>query len=152
VCLFFAFNSQANITKDDITVTGQNEYSFTQTCKLLTKRESPLIEVLNISSLDCMGQAVNVSDFCYKIEVDNPFYVRAIIDRKDKKVICKSARRVIVKYECNRASKEKFCQDKQIGCYFLQEKLARRLKLVHSSVLPIVGKTYKELNCYFGKK
>ncbi len=151
-CLFFSFTVNAKVTKDEVYITGENEYTFKEACKLVTKRESPLIEALSVTSLDCMGTAITVSDFCFKKESSNAFYVRAVVDKKNKKVICKSARRVIVKYECDSPSKKKFCDDPQIGCYFLQEKLARRLKVVHSSVLPSSNKSHKELNCYFGQK
>lgn len=142
-CLFFVQNSESKIIKDDHYVIGSNEFSWTEVCQKITKRDSPLIEFASISTLDCMGEKVNVAKFCDQVEAANPFYTRALVSKYKRKVICQSAKRVVIKWECE-GSQDKYCKDLDIGCFLFKEKLARRLKLVHKSLTE-----KKFLNCYF---
>ncbi len=143
VCLFFSFSADAKFLKDDFTMTKNNSYSWQEVCKRLTRRESPLIEYQSIHELDCMGTKVDVMKFCEEIEVTNPFLARAVV-KKDKKVVnCQSGRTVIIKWQCQ-GREDKYCKDPEVGCFLFQEKLAKRLKIIHQSM---TDKKY--LNCYF---
>ena len=62
---------------------------------------------------------------------------------KNNKVFCQSAKRVVVKYECE-GNKDKYCNDVEVGCFLIKEKLAMRLKIAHQSLLQ-----NKVLNCHF---
>lgn len=149
-CLFFlSFSAHAKIIKDEVTVIEEKLFSYREVCKKLTKRDSPLMSYHSISKLDCMGDIINVGDFCDKQTQEDPYYVRAIINKKSQKVVCKSATRVRIKYECESKS-DKFCEDKEIGCYLFQEKLAKRLKTAHSSLISSGKK--RILNCHFTPK
>jgi hypothetical protein len=148
-CLFFVQPATAKILKDDKYITGQSEFSFSEACKYLTKRDSPLIEVANISTLNCMGKKTEIGRFCDHKEAANPYYIRGIVDTKNQKVICLSSKRVIIKYECE-GVEDQFCKDAEIGCFLLKEKLARRLKISHQSITNIDSPSKKKaLNCYF---
>lgn len=140
-CLFFAQFSFAKIIKDDHYSVGSKKYSWKEVCKKLVHRDSPLIEKVNISTLDCMGTKVSVFKFCDEVEGGNPYLSRAIVGKNV--VICHSAKRVIIKWECE-GKKDKYCKDKDIGCFLFKEKLARRLKLAHGSLVD-----NKYLNCYY---
>ena len=141
--LFFSSFVQAKIIKDDHYITGQKKFDWKQVCFKLTKRSSPLIEFKSIYELDCMGTTVNITPFCDETEAANPYYSRAIVSKTEKKVICQSAKRVVIKWECE-GKKDRYCRDSEIGCFLFKERLAKRLKLVHQS---ITDKKY--LNCYF---
>ena len=142
-CLFFGLIAEAKILKDDHYVIGEKKFSWVKVCKKLTKRESPLIESAGIGTLDCMGEKVEVVKFCDEVEQANPYFTRAKVIKSEKVISCLSARRVILKWECE-GKKDRYCRDPDIGCFLFKEKLARRLKLVHQSLTE-----EKYLNCYF---
>lgn len=149
-CLFFlSFQVSAKIVKDEVLVIDEKLFTFSEVCKKLTKRESPLITYHSISKLDCMGTIVDVSKFCDLKTQEDPYYIRAVVEKKMKKVNCKSAKRVQIKYLCE-SKKDKYCKDKEIGCYLFQEKLAKRLKTAHASIIKEGSKRF--LNCHFTPK
>lgn len=90
-----------------------------------------------------MGTTVKVVTFCDEVEASNPYFTRAFVSVKTKKVVCQSAKRVILKWQCE-GNSDPYCKDIDIGCFLFKEKLARRLKLVHKSL-----DSGKYLNCYF---
>lgn len=125
--------------RDDHYTTKSQEYDWKEVCRALTHRDSPLIEDAG-SKLDCMGEKVSPIEYCLQKEITNPYLTRAVISKG--KVTCKSAKRVIIKWECE-GKDDKYCKDVEIGCFLFKEILARRLKLAHSSLEDSV------LNCYF---
>jgi len=133
----------AEIIKDDKYITGQSEFSFKEACKFLTQKESPLIDYVSVSTLNCMGKKLKVAPFCDDKEAANPYYIRAVVDQKSKKVKCLSSKKVILKYKCE-GEKDKFCKDPEIGCFLFKEQLAKRLKVAYQSL----GEE-GILNCYF---
>jgi hypothetical protein len=146
-CLFLFSNLvHSKILKDEVSLVKNTEFSFQEVCFGMTKRKSELIEVQSISSLDCMGTVVSAGKFCYKKMAHDPYYIRGVVDSENKKVLCKSAKKVILKYGCYKG--EKLCEDSEIGCFKLQEKLAARLGLSHHSK----SLDSKVLNCYFTPK
>ena len=147
-CLFFYGPVFSKIIRDDHYVTGEKSFDWKQVCFKLTKRSSPLIEYKNIRELDCMGKAVKVVRFCDEIEAANPYFTRAIISKSKKQVICQSAKRVVIKYECE-GKADRYCKDVDMGCFLFKEMLARRLKLAHQSLTDNQLKDKKFLNCYF---
>lgn len=132
-------HAYANFLVDDHYTTKTTEYTFQEVCRALTLRDAPLIEGEG-SVLDCMGTKVKPIDFCLKREVTNPYITRAVIS--DRKILCKSASRVILKWKCE-GETDRYCKDKDVGCFLFKEVLARRLKLAHHSL------QNGELNCYF---
>lgn len=142
-CLFFSQNSLAEIVQDDKIITAKSSYSFKEACKYLTKRESPLIDFVSISTLNCMGEKKDIEAFCDFKEAANPYYIRALAFKKNNEVRCLSAKKVTIKYKCEK-SEDKLCQDSEIGCFHLREKLAKRLSITYSSITD-----KKFLNCHF---
>jgi len=150
-CFFFLLFPTlifAKILKDEVSLVSELKFSFNQVCKSLTKRESPLIEYKSVSEIDCMGTIVEVRKYCERQLISDPYYIRAVVDKENKNVICKSAKKVILKYQCEKGTT--YCEDSEIGCFRLQEKLATRLKLEHHSITE--EKKNKILNCYFMPK
>lgn len=143
MCLL-SFSLNAKILKYDVYQSSKKEYSFKEVCKKQLNKDFPLIEEKSSFELDCMGKTIDVNTFCEKTQVYDPYLIRGFI--KESKVYCQSARRVILKYECSKTS---FCNDSSVSCFKLQAKLARRLKLVHHSL--IKQSNTKILNCYFDR-
>jgi hypothetical protein len=143
-CLFFVQNLNAEVIRYDNSVTGESKYSWEEACLFLTKRTSPLIDYKSISELSCMGETKQVIDFCDHKEIKNPYFARAIVDKKNRTVRCQSSKRVILKWKCE-DQLDKYCKDPEVGCFLLREKMARRLKLAHKSLTD----DGKVLNCYF---
>lgn len=142
--LFFSVSAHAKILKDEVSLIKETQFSFHEVCLEMTKRKAELIEKKSISKLDCMGAEVDVGKFCYKKMAHDPYYIRGVVSSTSKEIICKSAKKVILKYFCKVGSP--ICKDAELGCFMLQEKLAARLKLSHFS------KNSNELNCYFSPK
>ena len=88
-----------------------------------------------------MKKMIDVRKFCEKKEAANPYLTRGKVGKNS--VLCQSAKRVVIKYECE-GKEDKFCQDVEIGCFLIREKLAMRLKLAHRSLTQ-----EKYLNCHF---
>lgn len=136
---------EASLVKDEVYATGSEAFSFKSVCRFLLNRESPLIEAKSVSKLDCMGEVIDVADFCARKFARDPEYARALVAKEESKVVCKKARRVIMSYRCQAG--DGLCRDKDIGCYKLQERFASNLRVSHSSVLE--EGAAKRLNCYF---
>jgi hypothetical protein len=150
-CLFFILFSpisQSKIIKDEVLYVGEEEFSFPYVCKKMIKKDSPLIEIYNILTLDCMSRMVKVYKFCFEELEASPYYIRGIIDKDKKKVICKKGKKVSLKVTCDTIGVN--CKDTELACFKLQEKYAARLGLDHHSSFKESGKDI--LSCYFSAK
>ena len=143
----FAFS---NVIQDDVSTTDKIRFSFKTVCQKMVTHESPLIEIVSGTVLDCMGKKVDVGNFCDKEMAADPYYLRAYVDRESKEVVCHSGKKVLFKYQCVKLSDRILCDSKaQASCQQMKQKLAKRLDLVHASIIKN-EKGIKELNCYFG--
>lgn len=144
-----SFSALAHIIQDDVATTDKVEFAFQRVCQKMVNHESPLIEISSGTVLDCMGKKVAVSDFCDKEMAHDPYYIRAYIDRNKKKVICHSGKKVLFRYLCVKLKDRKLCsQEAKLSCSTIQKQLARRLDLVHSSIISN-DKGIKQLSCFF---
>jgi hypothetical protein len=147
--LLFPLLSFANILQDDVAVTEKVRHSFKAVCTKMVTHEAPLIEIASGTELDCMGKKVKVGAFCEKESVADPYYLRAYIDKETNEVVCVSGKKVLFKYQCVKLSDKVLCsQEARLSCKFIQEKLAKRLDLVHFSFIKN-EKGIKQLNCFF---
>lgn len=141
--------SYASVTRDDVTVTDKSNFSWKTVCAKMVTHETPLIEPVSGTEIDCMGKKVNVSDFCDKEMAHDPYFLRGYVNEETKEVICQSGKKVIFKYQCVRLADKRICgQSAEISCKEIRQKLARRLDIVHQSFTKN-EKGIKELNCYF---
>lgn len=140
--------SFAKIIQHDVyQVSPKKTFSLQDVCKTMLKKEFPLLQAHSATKVDCMSRLVDSIDFCEKKLPADPYLASGFVDSKNQKVVCQSARRVVVKYACE-GSDEAYCKDSSAGCNLIKSKLARRLDLSHHSLLDsLEGK--KELNCYF---
>lgn len=141
--------SWAGVVQDDVATTDKIFFSFQQVCQKMVSHESPLIEIVSGSQLDCMGKKIEVGKFCEKAAAQDPYYLRAYVDKEQKKVVCHSGKKVLFKYQCITLKDHRLCRSSaKASCLQIKEKLAKRLDMVHSSVTEN-EKGIKELNCYF---
>lgn len=141
--------SFAHIITDDVATTQKARFSFASVCSKMVTHETPLIEVLSGTEIDCMGKRIIIGEFCEKVMAADPYYIRAYIERESKEVICVSGKKVIFKYLCVKLSDRKLCgQEAKKSCAEIQQKLAKRLDMVHFSYTKN-EKGIKQLNCYF---
>ena len=142
----FAFS---NVIQDDVYTTDKFRFSFKTVCQKMVTHETPLIEIVSGTVLDCMGKKIDVGNFCDKEMAADPYYLRAYVDRESKEVVCHSGKKVLFKYQCVKLSDRILCDSKaQASCQQMKQKLAKRLDLVHASIIKN-EKGIKELNCYF---
>ena len=142
----FAFS---NVIQDDVSTTDKIRFSFKTVCQKMVTHETPLIEIVSGTVLDCMGKKIEVGNFCDKEMAADPYYLRAYVDRESKEVVCHSGKKVLFKYQCVKLSDRILCDSKaQASCQQMKQKLAKRLDLVHASIIKN-EKGIKELNCYF---
>jgi hypothetical protein len=147
--LFFITALHAHVIQDDVSITDKIPFEFKSVCEKMVTHESPLIEVASGTELDCMGKKVSVGEFCFKEMAADPYYLRGYVDKANKKVVCMSGKKVLFKYLCTKLSDREICErDDLKACGFIQEKLARRLDLVHHSFTKS-EKGIKQLNCFF---
>lgn len=139
----------AHVIQDDVATTSRSNFSFKSVCEKLVTHESPLIEVVSGTELDCMGKKVSVGMFCEKELASDPYYLRGYVNKEKKEVICVSGKKVLFKYLCVKLSDKKLCTgEAKKSCTFIHNKLAKRLDMVHSSFTQN-EKGIKQLNCFF---
>ena len=115
----------------------------------MVPHESPLIDVVSGTEIDCMGKKVEVSRFCEKAMAADPYYLRAYVDRDTKEVVCHSGKKVLFKYQCVKLTDRRLCDSNaKVSCEEMKHKLAKSLDIVHASITKN-EKGIKELNCYF---
>lgn len=147
--LFLISISYAGVIKDDVSVTDRVSFSWKTVCTKMVSFDSPLIEPVSGTEIDCMGKKVNVTDFCEKEMAHDPYFLRGYVNEASKEVVCQSGKKVIFKYQCVRLADKRICgQTAEISCKEIRQKLARRLDIVHQSFTKN-EKGIKELNCYF---
>jgi hypothetical protein len=147
--LFLPLFAFSNVIQDDVSTTDKFRFSFKTVCQKMVTHETPLIEIVSGTVLDCMGKKVDVGNFCDKELAADPYYLRAYVDRESKEVVCHSGKKVLFKYQCVKLSDRVLCDSKaQASCQQMKQKLAKRLDLVHASIIKN-EKGIKELNCYF---
>lgn len=147
--LLVPFFALCAVIQDEVATTDKVSFSFKEVCQKTVTHESPLIDAVSGTELDCMGKKVSVGDFCDKEMAHDPYYLRGYVKSDTKEVICQSGKKVLFKYQCTRRNDKHLCaSNPKNACQLIQQKLARRLDMVHSSVTKNkVG--IKELNCYF---
>jgi hypothetical protein len=147
--LFVPVLSLAHIIQDDVSISERTRHSFKYTCSKSGFPDSPLIDYVSGTKLDCMGRKIEVGDFCEKEKVTDPYYLRAYVDKDKQEVVCVSGKKVLFKYLCVKASDSSMCSSEALkACTHIKGKLAKRLDLVHSSFVTN-EKGIKQLNCFF---
>lgn len=109
------------------------------------EKDPVLIQTLDLSQLDCLGKKISVTDFCLKQKDLQQNLIRAYADAKKETVVCETADRVILSYQCEQG--DLYCAKSEEGCSRLGPVLAKKLSLYHHSLIEREEK--KQLSCYF---
>jgi hypothetical protein len=149
VFLLIIYLYYSGVVRDDVTVTDKITFTWKSVCAKMVTHETPLIEKVSGTELDCMGKKISVSDFCEKELASDPYYLRGYVRETSKEAVCESGKKVISKYQCVRLADKRLCSlSAEAACQEIRHKLARRLDIVHQSFTKN-DKGIKELNCYF---
>jgi hypothetical protein len=138
-----------HIIQDDVSITEKSRHSFKYVCSKSGYPDSPLIDYVSGTKLDCMGRKIEVGEFCEKEKASDPYYLRASVDKSKQEIICVSGKKVLFKYLCVKLSDSAMCSsESKKACLYIKDKLAKRLDLIHSSFVTN-EKGIKQLNCFF---
>ncbi len=146
LCLFFSSSLYSKVISFDVTSPKYKKYSYESTCTIMGQgKKLLLIEAHDLSSIDCMGEVVKVSEFCLQVLTDKDTFLRGLVDKENRQVICHlgEAAKLIVSCQGNT-----YCQDKNTGCKKLNSIFAANLDYIHGSI----QQDEKILSCYFSNK
>ena len=147
--LLFPLMGLTHIIQDDVSITEKSQHSFKYVCSKSGYHDSPLIDYVSGTKLDCMSRKVEVGEFCEKEKASDPYYLRAYVDKNKQEIVCVSGKKVLFKYLCVKVSDSAMCSsESKKACAHIKEKLAKRLDLIHSSFVTN-EKGIKQLNCFF---
>lgn len=147
--LLIPFLSFGHVIQDDVSVVEKAPFSLETVCRKMVPGDSPLIDIVSGTTIDCMGRKVEVAGFCERAMASDPYYIRAWVDQEKKQAICESGKKVLFKYLCVKLKDRQICNGKpKESCLNLREKIAKSLDLVHSSEVKN-EKGIKQLNCFF---
>lgn len=140
----FAF---AGIVKNEVYLQSEKKFSFKEVCHKMVGKNTPLIEKISQSLIDCMGKKISARKFCEETFKDNPYFARGFVEKNSKLVNCQLATKVLVKYQCKKKD-DNYCEESDLGCEGLKTYLAVNLKTTyHSFLTNPTGEKF--LSCYF---
>lgn len=146
----------AEVIKNETTSLRRPSFSFADVCKYMGQNETLLIDEIGPGNLDCMGQKINLNDFCQKKEKslelghENLALARGIIDSLSQNVICEKAKTVSFSFKCRPKDLNDLCLSASFGCEKVQKLYAVNLEISHRSL--IEQEQGKILSCYFVSK
>lgn len=146
--LFISLAINAEIKQFDVYGRNVHQYKLTKVCEFFGLKENPLIDIVGMTELDCMGTVVQIEKFCHKIHGLDREYSRAYLDKKNQRVICETASRINLEYVCPEGST--YCAASLSGCDQMKKKLAKNLHLTHHAILN--KSDSQNLICYFSAK
>lgn len=152
--ILFSQASFSRLLEYDVVGSDKIFFELKNVCERMGNLHAPIIDINNVNELDCMGKKVSLLEFCLKDFKTNPKFTRGFADKKEKKVICELASRIMLKVECD-TNNDVNCMDSEIGCTDFGKKLAHNLKLAQHSLLdpkvPSADKKSRQkvLTCHF---
>ncbi|TDJ04950.1 MAG: hypothetical protein E2O68_07375 [Deltaproteobacteria bacterium] len=144
VLLFYSTGLLAKIKEIKIIDPQDKKFEYARVCRFKGISPAPIIEVKNSITLDCMGVAVKINDFCQ--EKSGGSLIKSFIDQENEQVVCQNGSGAKLKIACDKKHGS-FCDSKTGGCERIHKIIAREIPLVHSSITSEDG--MKTLNCYF---
>lgn len=158
ILLYTSVLSSKTLIKYELVNPLQSSFKFKEACRFVIKDKKtylPLIEKNDSTSIDCMGNKLDVIDFCKsKSKTNNEIrnFARAIIDEKEKKVLCQSAEIVISKLNCSSKKLTDLCFNTKKSCESLKKYLANQLDVIHHSKTKSLENSFSTLNCFYQNK
>lgn len=142
--IFFIQFANAAVIKNEVGVQKRKSFSLKEACEKSGLKDNLLVDVINSSTLDCMGRELSIRTFCQKIDGAGWQLLRGFASKSKSQVYCEYGETVSLSLSCDEEH-YKFCQNAKKGCDELREVFAMTLNLMHSS---LTG-TPKNLNCYY---
>ena len=96
IYLLFSVSSFASIVKYDVVSSKKRSYLMSEVCTWKGVRSAPLMEADSIRVIDCMGVKANVQKFCLAKVKNKQEFIRGFWDVKSKRIVCQSAKSVVV--------------------------------------------------------
>ncbi len=132
------------VLKNEVGVQKRKSFSLKEACEKSGLRDNLLVEVVNSSTIDCMGREVSIRSFCQKVDSDGWQLLRGFASKSKSQIYCEYGETVSLSLSCDEDHYQ-YCQNAQKGCDELREVFAMTLNLMHSS---LTGRP-KNLNCYY---
>ncbi len=135
----------AEVIKFDVTGFKRNIYSYRQVCEAMGHKNLLIVEPKNIMHMDCMGEIVNIKEFCLK---ENPSknFLRGYINEKMNEVVCTRGKSAFLSIACDKRDKV-YCKDPKLGCNKLNKVYAASHVLGYHTFLE--KDVDNVLNCFF---
>ena len=121
-------------------------FELKEVCALSGVKETPLLEIVGMKNIDCMGKMVNVFDFCSQQFAEHEEFLRGIVEAK--KVVCHFGQRAVVQVGCSKDDLA-YCKDSLRGCAKVKRELARNLRLFHHGIAQNIQSKPTSLTCVF---
>lgn len=151
LAILFSSLSNARILTFEVNEKERETFTAKEVCLFSLKKEAPLVEIgKDKTQVDCMSEMVSINAFCREKRKLDPFFARGFYDEVNSKIVCQSARKIILKYECE-SKLERFCEEATKGCLEMKERFAYELNIVHSG-LSSSEEGNKVLICLFEAK
>ena len=77
----------SHVIQDDVSTLEKVRFSLKTVCAKMVTHESPLIDVISGTEIECMGKKVTASSFCEKEMAADPYYLRAYVDAASKEAV-----------------------------------------------------------------
>lgn len=152
--LLFSQASFARLLEYDVVGSDKHFFELKNVCERMGHQHSPIIDITSMNEIDCMGKKIKVIDFCLQDFKKDQKFIRGFADKKEKKIICELASRVMLKLECD-TKNDINCMDSEIGCTEYKKTLAYNLKLAQHSLIDPSGQPedkkvrQKVLTCHY---
>jgi len=143
--LFFTNAPGAEVLKFDITGYKRELFSYKQVCEKMGHKDLLLVEPKNVMHMDCMGEIVNIKEFCAQVTPKEDF-LRGYINLKMKEVVCTRGKAAFLSIACDKRDKV-YCEKPKEGCERLNKVYAAGHELEYHTF--IEKDVDNVLNCFF---
>lgn len=135
----------AKVSSYDLINLSKHKYELKDVCLKSGHKNSALIEVIENSTLDCMGRMVDLTDFCLK-NVKKNNLIRTFVE--NDLLSCEFADKVHFAYICEHKDHHNLCLQRKKSCENFKNTFAKKLNL-EQSYLTKVKDNHIELNCVY---
>lgn len=142
--IFFIQFANGAVLKNDVGVQKRKSFSIKEACEKSGLKDNLLVDVINSTTLDCMGRELSIRSFCQKVDGGGWQLLRGFASKSKSQVYCEYGETVSLSLSCDEEHYN-YCQNPKKGCDELREVFAMTLNLMHSS---LTGRP-KNLNCYY---
>lgn len=143
--ILFGFAVKAEVLKFDVTGFKRDIYTYQQVCQKMGHKNLIIVEPKNVMHMDCMGELVNIKDFCLK-ENPSKHFLRGYINEKMKEVVCTRGSSALLSIACDKRDKI-YCKEPKSGCERLNKVYASAHELEYHT---LIKKDVDDvLNCYY---